>query len=137
MKRRLYMFLLMMATASVLMSSALVHHHHRQSICFVEERCPQDGAINDEHTGHHEDKEQDECQLHKLQKSLTNVKEIKSIHKHIFDGSHLLVAVLPKTAIYIPVAYPDFRIEAGYTMPLSEYCGSGLSQRGPPSIFLI
>ena len=41
------------------------HHHHQGTVCVVMERCQSDGAINDQHTHHHQSDEnhrhQDQC----------------------------------------------------------------------------
>lgn len=36
---------------------AVPHHHHGHRVCVVVERCVHDGAYNDEHTAHHEERE--------------------------------------------------------------------------------
>lgn len=64
-KKKLYLFSLLVATMSVLLSTVVIHHHHMGRICMVVERCQQDGNLNDEHTGHHEN-ENDSCRVHQM-----------------------------------------------------------------------
>ena len=40
------------AIVSIVLFSAMPHHHHREVLCTVVEKCEQDNAYNDGHTGH-------------------------------------------------------------------------------------
>lgn len=56
-------------------------------ICFVEQRCAEDGNTNDEHTEHHE-KEHEGCSVHQMHQFIVNAKVAKNIQQKIFDGGH-------------------------------------------------
>lgn len=132
-KYRIYIFSLWLATCSMLLSTVMLHHHHFDKICFVEEKCTEDGNTNDEHTEHQE-KEQDGCQIHQMHKFLLNVKVVKSINKHIMDGGHSLVAVLPSPFQYIPYSCLLVTQWQEHTCPLASAEAESLSRRGPPSL---
>ena len=85
-RRRIYIYSLWLATCVVLLSTVVLHHHHMESVCFVEERCADDGAVNDRHTGH-EDNERGECSLGKIHRFVINSKTVSTVRRHIFDGS--------------------------------------------------
>ena len=134
-KRRIYLFSLWMATCSLLLSSVILHHHHFNSICFVEERCAHDGNINDEHTEHHEP-EHEGCSVSQMHHFLLNAKVVKSIRKHIFDGSHALMAVLPSSLVlYRPMGLVVV-LWQHYTSALVEFKGLIYDRRGPPCFFV-
>ncbi len=131
-KKKLYIFSLWMATMSVLLSTVMAHHHHMGRICMVVEQCQEDGNYNDEHT-HHQENEQDGCSVHQMHHFFTNAKVLKSIEKHIFDGSHYLTMLHLQT--YLPFATPGTccvrwqhvaQALPSESIPL-------LSRRGPPS----
>lgn len=132
-RRRLYIFSLWMATCSVLLSCIVLHHHHFGRICFVEERCQEDGRVNDEHTNHHEG-EEDGCSVRQMHQFLANAKIVKSIHQHIQDGSHTIVAVQPSIHEYIP--FYNLAVVRWQECTCAPYKGEGTpgKRRGPPSI---
>ena len=91
---------LWVATLSVLLSTVMTHHHHMGRICMVEEQCQQDGNVNDEHTGHHDQESEGDranCRVHQMHNFFTNAKVVKSIQKQLFDGSLHLDCLLPNT----------------------------------------
>lgn len=130
-KRRIYLFSLWMATCSLLLSSVILHHHHLNSICFVEERCAEDGNVNDEHTEHHES-EHDGCSVSQMHHFLLNAKVVKSIHKHILDGSQALMAVLPSHHVFFPTIGMVVTMWQQSISPILGNCGLGYDRRGPP-----
>lgn len=133
-KRRLYIFSLWMATCSVLLSTIVLHHHHFNRICFVEQRCAEDGHINDEHTEHHE-KEQAGCNIHQMHQFLVNGKIAKAIHQNILDGNSLLLAVLPSLYQLSPTVSLVITVWQEHTSTLAlKALASGTSRRGPPSL---
>lgn len=42
----------LLAMLMVLFITVVPHHHHQAMICLVQEECPEDHCINDEHTMH-------------------------------------------------------------------------------------
>lgn len=132
-KRSLYIFALWMATCSMLLSTILLHHHHDRRVCLVEEKCVEDGNINDEHTEHHEN-EQEGCSVHQMHRFLINAKVVKSIQKHISDGGYAIVAVLPSVHVYIPNASLVAIGWRKHVVPLSTGAISSRYRRGPPII---
>lgn len=133
MKRRFYFLTLWIATLSMLLSTMMMHHHHEGKVCLVEERCAEDGNINDEHTEHHEN-EQEGCQVHQMHHFLINAKVVKSIKQHIQDGH--LQAMLGTSASF------EFILENGLvvsewqeiTEPLSQKAFRHNYRRGPPML---
>lgn len=133
MKRRFYFLTLWIATLSMLLSTMMMHHHHEGKVCLVEERCAEDGNINDEHTEHHEN-EQEGCQVHQMHHFLINAKVVKSIKQHIQDGH--LQAMLGTSASF------EFILENGLvvsewqeiTEPLSQKAFRPNYRRGPPML---
>ena len=133
MKRRLYVFALWMATCSMLLSTVILHHHHDHRICLVEEKCVEDGNVNDEHTEHHEN-EQEGCSVHQMHHFLINAKVVKSIHKHILDGGYAIVAVLPSSYVYMPSASLVTTEWQEHVAPLGIGAMTAHHRRGPPLI---
>ena len=133
MKRRFYFLTLWIATLSMLLSTMMMHHHHEGKVCLVEERCTEDGNINDEHTEHHEN-EQEGCQVHQMHHLLINAKVVKSIKQPIQDGH--LQAMLGTSASF------EFILENGLvvskwqeiTEPLSQKAFRHNYRRGPPML---
>lgn len=136
MKRHLYLFTLWTATLMVMLSTVMMHHHHEGRICFVEEKCTADGNVNDEHTGHQEN-EQEGCSLHQMQHFIINAKTVHSLEKHILDGGHLMVAVLPRTYCVLPPYSLTIARWQQNAYPLSEGTFADHYRRGPPTISLI
>lgn len=132
-KSGIYLFSLWMATCSLLLSSVILHHHHFNSICFVEERCAEDGNLNDEHTGHHES-EQEGCSISQMHHFLLNAKVVKSIHKHILDGSLALAAILPSSQNLYPVIGLVVALWQQSTSPVSDNAVHVNGRRGPPCV---
>lgn len=132
-KQRLYLLYLWVATCSLLLSTVVLHHHHLNRICLVEERCQEDGNVNDEHTEHHEN-EQNGCSVHQMHQFVVNAKIVKSIHQHILDGGHVLFAWLPQEA------YTFMRLDLvisqwqEQTSPLHEGKSAFCKRRGPPCL---
>ncbi len=123
-----------MATCSLLLSTIVFHHHHLNRICFVEERCQEDGNVNDEHTGHHEN-EQEGCAVHQMRHFLVNAKIAKSIHQLILGGSLAWAAILPSTYSYIPPSQLVIsRWQHHACPPLYKGEHAPDKRRGPPSI---
>ena len=131
MKKRLYIYCLWVATLSVLLTTIVMHHHHESRICMVEERCPQDNAVNDEHTEHH-DKEQEGCSVRQMHNFIINAKVVNNIEKHILDGGSLPVAVLPTVAVLSPCYGLTVSTWQEHTEPLSAGSSPQTSRRGPP-----
>lgn len=133
-KRTLYFFVIWIATCSMMLSTMVMHHHHEGKVCLVEERCAEDGNINDEHTEHHEN-EQEGCRVHQMHHFIINAKMVKTIKKHILDGAQI-VQGLPCLAMGL---LPD---EYGLVMarwqefvePLSHGAHGLKYRRGPPSV---
>ena len=135
-KSRFYFFSLILATLSVLLSTVIHHHHHDNRICFVEEQCQKDGHVNDEHTEHHE-KEQKNCSVHQMHQFLVNAKLLKSIHQHIFDGGHTLVAVLPFSYSFIPIMGLVIAEWQDKACVLPDHGRHEICRRGPPCFCLL
>lgn len=114
----------------------MLHHHHLDKICFVEVECQKDGNINDEHTEHQE-KEQDGCQIHQMHQFLLNGKIVKNISKHILDGGHALVAILPSPYQNFPVHSLVISQWQECCVPLLEAEREAIFRRGPPCILLV
>lgn len=133
MRRRLYIFSLWLATCSVLLSTVVLHHHHFNRICFVEQRCAEDGNTNDEHTEHHE-KEHEGCSVHQMHQFIVNAKVAKNIQQKIFDGGHHLMAVLPSHIVLFPLKSLVIVSWQENTSQLHEYMGLGYNRRGPPCL---
>lgn len=120
----------------VMLSTIMTHHHHEGRICFVEEKCAEDGRVNDEHTGHQEN-EQDGCSLHQMQQFIINAKAVHSIEKHITDGGSLPSAILPQVCS-LSLAYSIVISRWQETVcPLSAKAFTANHRRGPPTISLI
>ena len=134
-KKKLYIFCLWIATMSVLLSTVMAHHHHMGRICMVVEQCQEDGNFNDEHT-HHQENEQDGCQVHQMHHFVTNAKVVKSIQKHIFDGPLLLSLLSQSHVSFIPLSAIRITRWQEKAASLSEETLQGLLQRGPPFIIL-
>ena len=133
MRRRLYIFSLWLATCSVLLSTVVLHHHHFNRICFVEQRCAEDGNTNDEHTEHHE-KEHEGCSVQQMHQFIVNAKVAKNIQQKIFDGGHHLMAVLPSHIVLFPLKSLVIVSWQETTSQLHEYMGLGYNRRGPPCL---
>nr|WP_296026047.1 hypothetical protein [uncultured Prevotella sp.] len=133
MRRRLYIYSLWLATCSVLLSTVVLHHHHFNRICFVEQRCAEDGNTNDEHTEHHE-KEHEGCSVHQMHQFIVNAKVAKNIQQKIFDGGHHLMAVLPSHIVLFPLKSLVIVSWQETTSQLHEYMGLGYNRRGPPCL---
>jgi hypothetical protein len=54
-KRFVSILFIAIATLALFVFAVAPHHHHQGALCFVMERCEQDGYFNDEHTQHHGD----------------------------------------------------------------------------------
>lgn len=132
-KRRLYIFSLWVATCSVLLSTIILHHHHYNRICFIEEKCVEDGNVNDEHTHHHE-KEQEGCSIHQMHHFLANAKIVKDIHQHITDGASTLIAITPSYTLLVPFHHLVITKWQEKTYPLSTADRTSIKRRGPPSL---
>ncbi len=136
MRLRLYILALWIATAAVVASGVVLHHHHESNVCFVEEQCAQDGRINDEHTTHQEN-EQENCQVHQMQGAFAVAKDYKTLKKASLDyDADGAAFTLVQQYQYIPTAG---RIAARWqqaTTPLSERALSSSGRRGPPSVSL-
>ena len=100
----------------------------------VVEQCQEDGNFNDEHT-HHQENEQDGCQVHQMHHFVTNAKVVKSIQKHIFDGT-LLLSPCQSHVPFIPLSVIRIIRWQEKAASLPEETLQGLSQRGPPSSML-
>ena len=133
-KYRFYLLSLWVATCSMLLATIMLHHHHLNQVCFVEETCEEDGNVNDEHTAHHDEKENGECQIKLMQHFLLNAKVVKNINKHILDGSHALVAIIPTAWECIPSQGLLIARWLERVVPLSEGRLSLHPRRGPPAI---
>lgn len=133
MRRRLYIYSLWLATCSVLLSTVVLHHHHFNRICFVEQRCAEDGNTNDEHTEHHE-KEHEGCSVHQMHQFIVNAKVAKNIQQKIFDGGHHLMAVLPSHIVLFPLMNLVIVSWQETTSQLHGYMGRGYNRRGPPCL---
>lgn len=133
MRRRLYIYSLWLATCSVLLSTVVLHHHHFNRICFVEQRCAEDGNTNDEHTEHHE-KEHEGCSVHQMHQFIVNAKVAKNIKQKIFDGGHHLMAVLPSHIVLFPLMNLVIVSWQETTSQLHGYMGRGYNRRGPPCL---
>ena len=133
MRRRLYIYSLWLATCSVLLSTVVLQHHHFNRICFVEQRCAEDGNTNDEHTEHHE-KEHEGCSVHQMHQFIVNAKVAKNIQQKIFDGGHHLMAVLPSHIVLFPLKSLVIVSWQENTSQLHEYMGLGYNRRGPPCL---
>ncbi len=130
-KKKLYLFSLLVATMSVLLSTVVMHHHHMGRICMVVERCQQDGKLNDEHTEHHENKN-DGCRVHQMHHFVTNGKIVKNIQKQLFDGNHLL-SVLSSEYLFIPTSsIISVRLQQ-FAVSLPCVDETAINRRGPPS----
>ena len=95
-KRILYIFCLWIATMSIMLSTVMTHHHHKGRICMVEEQCEQDGNINDEHTGHHDQEsegDRENCSVRQMHQFVVNSKVVKNIRKLLVDESHQFVVL--------------------------------------------
>ncbi len=132
-KQRLYLLYLWVATCSLLLSTVVLHHHHLNRICLVEERCQEDGNVNDEHTEHHEN-EQSGCSVHQMHQFVVNAKFVKSIHKHILDGEHVLIAWLPQEVFAFMRLDLVISQWQERTSPLHEGKFAFCKRRGPPSL---
>lgn len=116
----------------MLLSTVVLHHHHFERICFVEERCLEDGNINDEHTEHHEN-EQEGCRVRQMHHFLISAKVVKTIHKQLLDGGSSFWAILPSSNDLIltyglVVAQWQQRVS-----PLLSGESEQLYRRGPPT----
>lgn len=136
MKRWLYILSLWVATFCVLLSTVVMHHHHYGEICMVIEQCAQDGNLNDEHTGHHEN-EKEGCQVHQMHHFIINAKVVKDVKRHLLGDAAMLVAVLP-----VPASFPgDCGLVAVKWQQASEPLCDGRMAcwylRGPPSDSLL
>lgn len=134
-KKKLYIFSLWIATMSVLLSTVMAHHHHMGRTCMVMEQCQEDGNYNDEHTHHHEN-EQDGCSVHQMHHFVTNAKVVKSIQKHIFDGT-LLFSYCQSHDSFIPLATTIITRWQEQAASLPDESRASISRRGPPSILFI
>lgn len=133
-KYRFYLLSLWVATCSMLLTTVMLHHHHLNQICFIEETCEEDGNINDEHTAHHDEEEHGECQIQQMHHFLLNAKVVKNINKHILDGSHAFVAVLPSQWKYIPSQGLLITRWLERVVPVADRSISQNPRRGPPAI---
>lgn len=131
MKRRMYFLTLWIATFAMLLSTMMMHHHHEGRVCLVEERCTEDGNINDAHTEHHEN-EQEGCRIHQMHHFIINAKIVKSIKKHIVDGLQATVALAHFSFITIlpcSLVVAEWQEKAE---PLSQKAYLKRCRRGPP-----
>lgn len=131
MKRKMYFLTLWIATLSMLLSTVMMHHHHEGKVCLVEERCTEDGNINDEHTEHHEN-EQAGCRVHQMHHFIINAKMVKSIEKHILDGNLLAVALTHFSFTLYPTQGLAIAKWQEKTEPLSQKAYLKRCRRGPP-----
>lgn len=132
MKRRLYLFTLWMATSLVLLSTLMMHHHHAERVCFIEERCSEDGHVNDAHTSHQEN-EQEGCRLHQMHHFIINAKVVKEVRKHLLsDDASFVLAMLPD-GISLAASCALQTVEwQERSQPLGEGIPPNHSLRGPP-----
>lgn len=132
MKRRGYIFILGLATTAVLLSTLVMHHHHKARLCFVEERCAEDGHVNDEHTSHQEN-ESDCCVVSQIHHFLVQVKTVNGFHKQLADGMQALVALC---ASQTQLTAPSFQLLTirwqAFACPLPAEEEGDISRRGPP-----
>lgn len=134
MKRTLYFFVIWIATCSMLLSTMVMHHHHAERVCLVEERCAEDGNINDEHTDHHEN-EQEGCRVHQMHHFIINAKLVKTIKKHISDGSQVVIGLPGLAMVLLPDDYGLVMAKwQELTEPLSQGTHGLQYRRGPPSV---
>lgn len=133
-KRSLYWMNLWLAACSLLLSTVILHHHHSSNqICFAEELCQKDDAINDEHT-HHHGQEQEGCRLHQMHQFLVNAKIIKSIHKSILDGGLAIDAVTPYNIAYFPQISIVITLWQEGKSTLTQGMRFANHRRGPPHL---
>lgn len=131
-RHTLYIYSLWIATCTMLLSTVVLHHHHLERICFVEERCPDDGNINDEHTEHHEN-EQEGCRVHQMHRFLINAKAVKSIYKKLLDGGNLFLTIIPSCYELMPVCGLVVTKWQERVSPLASRDGMHYDRRGPPT----
>lgn len=117
----------------MILSTLVMHHHHEGKVCLVEERCTEDGNVNDEHTEHHEN-EQEGCRVHQMHHFIINAKVVKSIKKHILDGNQVAVALAYSTFYVVPDYSLTITEWQEQSEPLSDEALQQIYRRGPPTV---
>ena len=118
----------------MMLSTMVMHHHHEGKVCLVEERCAEDGNINDEHTEHHEN-EQEGCRVHQMHHFIINAKMVKTIKKHILDGNQAMQGILGLSMAFLAADYGLVLTQwQELTLPLSLGAHGLQYRRGPPSV---
>lgn len=139
-KQKLSISFLSVAVFMLMVIAVVPHHHHSEMACLVMERCEQDRALNDEHTGHHSDNKMahNSCisEIGYIAQQSDNETKCKVSscnnhnHIHLFPAFYLLADFL----IYNNVAYSAPKPNLGEY--LSFYKSAEISQfhglRAPP-----
>jgi len=98
MKKILYISLMWIATLMLILSPVMLHHHHGNQICMIEEKCIIDGNINDRHTSHPQN-EEDECSLQQLNNAISNAKSVQNVFDALTPYFPCLSAILTNIII--------------------------------------
>jgi hypothetical protein len=135
-----------LAGATLLLLAFMVfphHHHYGGVVCYVVERCEQDGNINDEHTCHHDDINHHDCciaEINYIVPSTYNDIKCKVFSR---NNDHCLIHLFP--ALCFPTGSDICNIDLlavkyGYGEVVSFYKSTDVSQnhglRAPPFLLL-
>lgn len=113
----------------LLVSPCVAHHHHGARLCQTMERCERDHAVNDRHTAHHE-QPQDEAGCVKKQGAIvTSQTQVKAA------VAHALPLALLGTAATLPVPH-EVRLmmtrQGVWSPATASVIAEAYGRRGPP-----
>lgn len=138
MKRIFSIVPIVIAILSIVVISAMPHHHHGEVLCTVVERCEQDNAYNDEHTGQDSGESREinciadaEYVLSNTNKDeLVSYNEGYSLSFFLFFSAFTGCLVRVRVQLYREVMYGEYGVSC-----TSALLGDSRGLRAPPYYF--
>lgn len=136
MKRILSIFSMMLATVMLMYSTVETHHHHLHQICIGGWELSCDGEA-DEHHSSSPDEGNDDCPLEQLEFFTTNQVGLNHISTPHILNSLSSAAISDPVHIAAPVSSISFETRREIPEYYTSVFYTGISRRGPPSIFTL